>query len=67
MVIFSYFEKLKEILNTHFKDDPISDIYAKIMSTTKGKGGHIGFSTDPVGVGVHVGVGVTESCTHGIS
>ena len=30
-------------------------------------GGHIGFSTDPIGVGVHVGVGVTESCIHDIS
>ena len=34
---------------------------------TKGEGGHIGFSADPVGVGVRVGVGVTESCTHVIS
>ena len=29
--------------------------------------GHIGFSTDPVGVGVRVGVGMTDSCTHNIS
>ena len=29
MVIFSYFEKLREILNMHFKDDPISDLHAK--------------------------------------
>ena len=33
------------------------------------RGGHTGFSADPVGVAVRVGVGVgvTESCTHGIS
>ena len=29
MVIFSYFEKLREILNMHFKDDPVSDRQAK--------------------------------------
>ena len=34
---------------------------------TKGKGGQTGFSADPVGVGVRVGVGVTDSCTHDIS
>ena len=28
MVIFSYFEILSEILNMHFKDDPISDMQA---------------------------------------
>ena len=34
-----------------------------------GGGGHIGFSADPVGVGLRVGlgVGVTNSCTHDIS
>ena len=36
-----------------------------IMSPTKGEGGHIGFSVDPVGVGVRVGV--TESRTNDIS
>ena len=39
----------------------------KLCPSTKGEGGHIGFSADPVGVGVRVGVGVTESCTHDIS
>ena len=29
MAIFSYFEKLREILNVHFKDDPIRDMHAK--------------------------------------
>ena len=33
------------------------------MSSTKGEGRHIGFSADPVGVGVRVGVGVSDSCT----
>ena len=33
----------------------------------KVKGGHIGFSADPIGIGVRVGVGVTDSCTHNIS
>ena len=28
------------------------------MSATIGEGGHIGFSADPVGVGIRVGVGV---------
>ena len=31
-VIFSYFEKLREILNMHFKDDLISKIHAKNYS-----------------------------------
>ena len=30
---------------------------------TKGEGGHIGLSVDPVDIGVRVGVGVTSSCT----
>ena len=41
-----------------------------IVSPTKTKGGHIGFSADPVGigvVGVDVGVGRTNLCTHDIS
>ena len=42
-------------------------IYSKLCPPTKSEGGHIGFSADPVGVGVHVGVGVTNSCTHDIS
>ena len=29
MVTFSYFEKLREILNMQFKNDPISDLHAK--------------------------------------
>ena len=29
MVIFSYFEKLREILNIHYKDNPISDMQAR--------------------------------------
>ena len=32
MVIFSYCEKLREILNMHFKDDPILDMHAKKYS-----------------------------------
>ena len=40
-----------------------------IMSPYKGEGGNIGFSVDPVGVGVRVSVGVrvTDSCTLDIS
>ena len=34
-----------------------------IVSPHIGEGGHTGFSADPVGVCVRVGVGVTESCT----
>ena len=30
-------------------------------------GGHIGLSADPVGIGVRVGVGVTNTCTQDIS
>ena len=29
MMIFSYFEKLRQILNMHIKDDPTSDMHAK--------------------------------------
>ena len=36
-------------------------------SKAKGEGGHIGFSVDPVGVGVCVRVCMTSSCTHNIS
>ena len=40
-----------------------------VMFPTKGEGRDIGFSADPIGVGVYVGVGVgvTNSCTHDIS
>ena len=30
-LLFSYFEKLWEILNMHYKDDPFSDMHAKIF------------------------------------
>ena len=33
----------------------------------KVRGGHIGLSADPVGVGARFGVGVTNSCNHDIS
>ena len=41
---------------------------ALLCPPTKSEGGRqIGFSADPVGVGVRVGVGLTNSCTHDIS
>ena len=56
-------DKITILISIIYKTEGDKTFLCVVTSPTKGEGGHIGFSVDPVGVGVSM----TNSCTHNIS